>query len=118
MAEEPPVETGSLFVAEAEPEDLRPYRPQSRHGQPAAAPPPVEPSGDFGHLSLRRNKQRPPGGPAYNPRALAQEAIPVAPSPVQPPRGVAQEPFEAVGAESFHGPAGASRTPSRARRIR
>ncbi|MGV8840579.1 MAG: SPOR domain-containing protein [Bauldia sp.] len=103
-AEEPPAETGSLFVAEEEPEDLRPYRPQSRQVQPAA-PPAVEPTGDFGHLSLRRNKQRPSGGPAYNPRALAQEAIPVAPAPVQPPRGVAHEPFEVVARQSFDGPA-------------
>ncbi|MCC6736337.1 MAG: SPOR domain-containing protein [Bauldia sp.] len=112
-AEEPPAGAGSLFVADEEPEDLRPYRPQARQVQPPAPPAPVEPAGEFGHLSLRRNKQRPAPstGAAYNPRALAPEPIAVAPPPAQweqPARAPAHEPFEAAARQSFDGPSGES----------
>lgn len=108
VVEEPPARAGSLFVADEEPDDLRPYRPQQRQ---AFAPPPSPPvpntSADFDHLGLRRGKRA--GGPAYNPNALAPEPTLAPPQPRQvrdvAVRPVAHEPFEAVARQTFDGPA-------------
>jgi hypothetical protein len=106
VVEEPPAPAGSLFVANEEPDDLRPYRPQQR--QPYVPPSPAvpQPSADFDHLGLRRGKRA--GGPAYNPRALAPEPTLGPPQHRQtrevPVRPVAQEPFEAVARQTFDGP--------------
>ncbi|MCW5713888.1 MAG: SPOR domain-containing protein [Bauldia sp.] len=98
-ADEPPP-AGSLFVADQEPDDLRPYRPQP-------APPAAAQGAEFDHLGMRGGKRA--GGPAYYPRALIPEPAAPPPQPAArgrsvPVRPVAHEPFEAVARQTFDAP--------------